>query len=184
MSKLFYFRLAVTNMKKNARMYVPYLFTCIGTVMMYYIIHALTQNQSLKESYGGSAAVNLLNTGSGVIGIFAVIFLFYTNGFLIKQRKREFGLLNILGMEKRHIAKIIMVETLYTAVVSMALGLGMGVLLSKLVELFLFQLLHFQIHMGIELSPIAMGRSLVLFAGIFLLILLNNLGQIGLCKTH
>lgn len=182
MSKLFYFRLAATNMKKNARMYVPYLFTCIGTVMMYYIIHALTQNQSLKESYGGSAAVSLLNTGSGVIGIFAVIFLFYTNGFLIKQRKREFGLFNILGMEKRHIAKIIIVETLYTAVVSMALGLGMGVLLSKLVELFLFRLLHFQIHMGIELSPIAMGKSLVLFAGIFLLILLNNLRQIQLSK--
>ena len=77
MSKLFYFRLAATNMKKNARMYVPYLFTCIGTVMMYYIIHALTQNQSLKESYGGSAAVSLLNTGSGVIGIFAC--LLYTS---------------------------------------------------------------------------------------------------------
>lgn len=182
MNKLFYFKLAATNMKKNARMYVPYLFTCIGTVMMYYIIHALTQNQSLKESYGGSAAVSLLSTGSGVIGIFAVIFLFYTNGFLIKQRKREFGLFNILGMEKRHIAKIILVETLYTAVVSMALGLGMGVLLSKLVELFLFQLLHFQIHMGIELSPIAMGKTLVLFAGIFLLILLNNLRQIQLSK--
>lgn len=180
MSKLFYPKLAASNMKKHARLYVPYLLTCIGTVMMYYIITALSRNKSLEEAYGGPQVQIFLGFGCWVIGIFAVIFLFYTNGFLIKQRKKEFGLFNILGMEKRHISKIIFIETVYTALVSLILGLGAGILFSRLVELALYKLLRFHVKMGIEIVPSAIGSTILLFGAIFFLILLNSLRQIHL----
>lgn len=180
MSRFFYPKLAATNMKKNARLYIPYLLTCVVTVMMYYIINALAQNQSLAETYGGAHVTYCLDFGSWVVCIFALIFLFYTNSFLMKQRKKEFGLFNILGMEKRHISKIILIETVYTAVLSIVLGIGLGIFFSKLVELLLCNLLHFEIQMGIEISMAAVGRTLALFAGIFLLILLNSFRQIHL----
>ena len=180
MSKLFYPKLAATNMKKNARLYIPYLITCVVTVMMYYIINTLAENQSLEESYGGAHVTYCLDFGSWVVCIFALIFLFYTNSFLMKQRKKEFGLFNILGMEKRHISRIILLETVYTGVLSAVLGIGFGIFFSKLVELLLCNLLHFEIHMGIEISFASMARTLALFAGIFLLILLNSFRQIHL----
>lgn len=180
MSKFFYPKLAASNIKKHARLYVPYLITCIGTVMMYYIITALSRNESLAASYGGPQVQAFLEFGCWIIGIFAVIFLFYTNGFLIKQRKKEFGLFNILGMEKRHISRIILIETLYTAAVSLILGLVFGILFSRLVELFLYQVLHFDVAMGIEIVPSAIGSTLLLFGVIFFLILLNSLRQIHL----
>lgn len=180
MSNMFYPKLAASNMKKNARLYVPYLLTCIATVMMYYIINALADNQSLEGTYGGSHVTYCLDFGSWVVCIFAVIFLFYTNSFLMKRRKKEFGLFNILGMEKRHISRIIFIETLYAALLSLGLGIGFGIFFSKLVELVLYNLLHFEIQMGIEISLPAVVRTLVLFAAIFLLILLNSLRQIHL----
>ncbi|MDE5753692.1 MAG: ABC transporter permease, partial [Oscillospiraceae bacterium] len=126
MNSLFYPKLALTNIRKNARMYLPYLFTCIFTVAMYYIMKSLSLNTGLNEMIGADTLIYILKLGCHVIEIFAFIFLFYTNSFLMKNRKKEFGLFNILGMEKKHIAKVIGFESLYVAVISLSAGFGAG----------------------------------------------------------
>lgn len=100
MSKFFYVKLAITNIRKNGKTYYPYILTCMGTVSMYYIMHFLSLNEGLDNMAGGNSLKTILNLGTYVVAIFSVIFLFYTNSFLVKRRKKEFGLFNILGMEK------------------------------------------------------------------------------------
>lgn len=89
MKMSFYPKLAAGNMKKNARTYVPYMLTCIITVAMYYIVKSLSQNPGVKEMIGGGYLSELMFIGSHVVALFAVIFLFYTNSFLVKRRKRN-----------------------------------------------------------------------------------------------
>ena len=95
MNKFFYMKLARTNIKKNRKTILPYLFTCIMTTTMFYILCSLSQNEGLMNMPGGMELQLVLSLGKYVIGIFAVIFLFYTNSFLMKQRKKEFGVFNI-----------------------------------------------------------------------------------------
>src|SRR4051812_9411466 len=113
MNKFFYPKLAANNLKKNSKTYLPYIITCICTIMMFYIMYALSMNKGLDKMMGGDSLKILLSLANYVIGIFAIIFLTYTNSFLIKRRKKEFGLFNILGMEKRHLSIIMFYETLY-----------------------------------------------------------------------
>ncbi|MCO1604325.1 ABC transporter permease [Desulfosporosinus nitroreducens] len=182
MSRFFYPKLAATNLKKNAQTYLPYILTCIGTVMMYYIMVFLSENEGLGKMAGGSQVQMILNLGCYVIAIFSAIFLFYTHSFLIKRRKKEFGLFNILGMEKKHIARVLAFETLYVAGISLGVGLLGGILLSKLIFMVLLKILNFEVPLGFDVSGPALAAVLFLFAGIFLLTLLNTLRQIHLAK--
>lgn len=182
MSKFLYQRLAVINIKNNYRTYVPYILTCIGTVMMYFIMYALSIDKGLANMYGGAMTQTLLMLGTWVIAIFAIIFLTYTNSFLMKRRKKEFGLFNILGMEKKHISKIIFYETLFIAIFSLILGISFGILLSKLSLLLLVKLMNFNVYFGFSISFETIIATLILFGVIFALILLNNLRQIHLSK--
>ena len=129
----FYPRLAADGIRKNKRMYIPYILTCTGMVMMYYIITFLQYSDTVLALRGGSTIAMMMGLGSWVIAVFAVIFLFYTNSFLIRRRKKEFGLYNILGMEKRHIAKVMLWETLFSALIAIGGGL-IEVLVSPMVE--------------------------------------------------
>lgn len=124
MNKFFYFKLAAMNINKNRKTYIPYILTCIITVAMYYIITSLSLNEGLLSLPGASTIASTLFLGSRIVAIFAVIFLFYTNSFLVKRRKKEFGLYNILGMEKKHLSRVIGLETLYIAVIGLICGLG------------------------------------------------------------
>ena len=178
MNKIFYPKLAINNVRKNAKTYVPYILTCICTVMMYYIMYALSTNQGLKKMVGGEQLQILLTMGTYVISFFSIIFLFYTNSFLIKRRKKEFGLFNILGMEKRHISRIMFYETLYVAVISFTVGILGGILLSKLMFLSLLRILQFKVQMGFEVSTSGIVATLILFGSIFALTLLNTIRQI------
>lgn len=182
MSKFFYMKLAATNIKKNSQTYIPYILSCIGTVMMYYIMVALSKSSGLDKISGGDNLKLILSLGTQVIGFFAVIFLFYTNSFLMKRRKKEFGLFNILGMEKKHIAKVICFETLYVAFISLIVGILGGILLYKLMYLLLLKILNFEIALGFYVSTSAILATLILFSSIFLLTLLNTLRQIHLAK--
>lgn len=182
MSRFFYAKLAATNLKKNAQTYLPYILTCICTVMMYYIMGFLSENEGLGNMAGGSHMQTILSLGSYVIAIFATIFLFYTHSFLIKRRKKEFGLFNILGMEKKHISKVLMFETLYVAVISLGAGLLGGILFSKLIFMVLLKILNFEVPLGFSVSGPALAAVPLLFGGIFLLTLLNTLRQIHLAK--
>lgn len=177
-----YPRLALSGIVKNRRTYGPYLLSCIGMVMMYYILWFLMESDRVANMKGGNTLQNMLSLGSGVFRIFVVIFLFYTNSFLIKNRKREFGLYNILGMGKGNLARVLIWESLMMAVASLAGGLLCGILFSKFAELCMARILDGEISMSfsIEFSPIR--STLLLFVCVFALILLNALFQVGKSK--
>ena len=175
MRKLFYARLALDNIRKNARTYIPYILSCVLTVAMTYILYMLPEDPGLTGTRGEITIRSTLVLGSFVVTIFAVIFLFYTSSFLTKRRRKEFGLLNVLGMEKKHLAKMMFFETLFVGLFSAAVGLLLGVALSKLVLLFLLKLLDFDVAFGLTFSLKAALITLFIFAAIFLLILLNNI---------
>ncbi len=182
MNRFFYAKLAVNNMNKNAQTYLPYLLTGIFTVMMFYNMSFLAIAKDIGSLSDSAQLRSLLSFGAGVIAVFSVIFLFYTNSFLTKRRKKEFGLFNILGMEKKHIARIIFWETLFTAVISLGVGLAAGILFSKLMILLLFKIITFKVTFGFEIPIVAVINTCVLFGGIFLLNLIYNVFQVHLSK--
>lgn len=182
MSKFFYLKLAITNIKKNAKTYVPYIITSILTICMFYIIGSLANNPNLNKAAGTDSMRYVLYLGTWVCGIFAVIFLFYTNSFLMKRRKKEFGLYNILGMEKKHISRVVLCETLIISVISLALGLLVGILFDKLMLLILLSMFTVKIPLGFYISSQAIIATLVLFTAIFVLIFINSVRQIHLAK--
>lgn len=182
MSKMFYQKLAITNIKKNGKTYFPYILTCISTIAMFYIMHFISLNDGLNTMSGGTDLKMILNLGTYVIGFFSVVFLFYTNSFLIKRRKKELGLYNILGMEKKHIAKVLFWETFFVALISMTLGLFLGIAVSKLMFLVLLKILQFKVPMGFIISTKSLIKTAALFGFVFVLTLMNNLRQIHLAK--
>ena len=177
-----YPKLALTNIRKNARTYIPYIITCILTISMYYIMKSLSMNNGLSGVQGGDAIQELLNLGNYIIAFFSCIFLFYTNSFLMKNRKKEFGLFNILGMEKKHIAKVIGYESFFVALISFAGGLGVGILLDKLMYLILLKLINAEITLGFYISKDVILNTILIFGILFFLIFLNSLRMIHLSK--
>ena len=182
MKALFYPRLAWTGIKNNRRLYLPYILTCIGMVAMFYIMLSLSTGEFLDTMRGGATLGNVLGLGAGVLGFFAVLFLFYTNSFLIRRRKKEFGLYNILGMGKRNIARVLLSETLILAAVSLVFGLILGVALSKLAELGLAFFVKSDAGYNFTVYPTAMGYTVLLFVCIFLLLFFKSVGQVGLAN--
>ena len=175
-----YRRLAWSGIAKNRKFYLPYLLTCIGMTTMYYIIAFLTDNEILLSFRGGEIMQTILMLGTFVIAVFALIFLFYTNSFLIRRRKREFGLYNILGMGKRHLACVVIWEAVFLAGLSLAAGLLLGILLSKTAELGMVRLVAAQTDYRLRIEVPAIRETLAIFGVIHLLILLNSLRQIHL----
>lgn len=182
MSGILYQRLAASNIRKNGKTYFPYILTCIFTIAMYYIMKSLSLNKGLESVLGADTVAYVLKLGSNVIAIFSFIFLFYTNSFLTKKRKKEFGLLNILGMEKKHIARVIGYESIYVMIISLAGGIGLGVLLDKLMYAAISRLIRTDIPLGFYFSHKAAASTLVLFSILFFLIFLNSLRMIHLSK--
>ena len=176
MNNFIYEKLAVTNLKNNRKTYVPYIFTGVLTVMMFYIIDALSSGEGITQN----TLKICLQYATGVIIVFAVIFLFYTNSFLIKRRKKEIGVYNILGMGKRHIARMMAVETILTAGISILGGLVFGIIFGKLMYLLLLKILHNSVDMQFSVNGTAIVQTVILFAGIFLLTYLYNILQIQL----
>lgn len=179
---MMYPKLAFDNIRKNSRTYFPYILTCIFTIAMYYIMKSLSLNKSIENMIGADTVAYTLKLGSNIIAIFAAIFLFYTNSFLMKNRKKEFGLYNILGMEKRHIAKVIGYESVYVCIISLVCGFCTGFLLDKLMYLILAKIIKSDISLGFYISEKAVINSTALFGIIFLLIFLNSLRMIHLSK--
>lgn len=173
-----YPKLAFDGIRKNKRMYIPYILTCVGMVMMYYIVSFLQSSDKIAWIKGTDTVRSTLTFGTWVIAIFAVIFLFYTNSFLIRRRKKEFGLYNILGMGKRNIGFILMWETIIVAAISLVAGIVLGFAFSKLAELGLVNMLQADVDFTLSVSFDAIGMTLIVFAAIFLLLFLNSIRQI------
>lgn len=169
----FYIRLAKDGIMKNRKLYFPYILTCICMIMMFYIIYYLGFSADFTKVRGGDMLQSFLSMGVFVIAIFALIFLFYTNSFLIRRRQKEFGLYNILGMGKRNLVKILVWENVLTAVISIVSGLFLGILFSKLAELAALRILGGDTGFAIRVEPKPIMATAALFLGIFLLIMLR-----------
>lgn len=173
---LLYPKLAWQGIRKNAETYLPYLLMGILMVGVSYIMNYLTRPALMGALSMGGTTLMVLQMGKIVISVFSVIFLYYCNSFLIRRRMKEFGLYNILGMGKGNIARVMLWETLLTALLVFAGGLLLGLSLSRLVEMALINLLHADYTVPMELLyPDGVTWVLLLFGGIYVLILLANL---------
>lgn len=179
MKAVFYPKLAADGIRKNKRLYFPYILSGIVMVMMFYILSYLVVSPALSQIPGGSTLVIILPMGAGVIGFFSLIFLFYTNSFLIRQRYREFGLYNILGMDKRNIGKIMIWESLIVGASAIVSGIVIGIVFSKLAELVLLNLLKLDVSYQLSIAAGALGKTVLVYGVIYLLLLFNSLIKIG-----
>ncbi|MCI6957940.1 MAG: ABC transporter permease [Candidatus Faecousia sp.] len=173
-----YPKLAWDGIRKNRRLYIPYLLTCGGMMMMFYIIHYLAAMEALNGMSGGRTVGQMLGMGVWIVALFALIFLLYTNSFLMRRRQKEFGLYNILGMGKGNLSLVLLWENLLAFVISMAGGLAGGIALSKLAELGLVRVLGGWTGYSFSVNWEAVQDTLLVFGGIFCLIFLKNLIQI------
>lgn len=175
MKKGFYPKLAADGIRKNKRLYLPFILTCIGMVAMEYIITFLGLSKAILQLPGGETIRVMMRLGSLVIAIFAVIFLFYTNSFLLRRRKKEFGLFNILGMGKNNIAVILLWECLIILGISLVCGLFFGIALSKLAEIGLFFIMNGSADYSFSIDFSGVLMTVGIFALIFVLLYFNAL---------
>lgn len=181
MGKL-YFKLAKTNLSNNKPFYIPYIISSIITVAMLYMMSFLSDNKGLNKIMGADSLAIIFRLGVGIIVIFSYIFLFYTNSFIIKRRKKEIGVYNILGMEKRHLSKVLFVETIYSAIISLVCGIIVGIAFSEFILMVLYGIIG--IHKTVEFFVNIHGIILcvVSFGILFLLTFLYNFMQIKLAN--
>ena len=178
MNSKIYGKLAVTNLKSNGKSYLPYILASAFSMMMYFVMDSLYRNTSLVKT--GATLSIMLSYANAVLLIFSVIFLFYINSFLIKRRKKELGIYNILGMGKGHLAKMLFIESIITTASSVIGGILAGILFGKLVYLVLLKILHLSRDIVYKISPVSIGITAAIFGCIFLVIFLYNLVQIKL----
>lgn len=182
MNKFFYAKLAVNNIKRNAKTYIPYFLTCIGTIILFYNMFFLSVAKDIGSVSDSRNLRLILRMGVTIVGIFSAIFLFYTNSFLMKQRKKEFGLFNILGMEKKHIARVMLYETFMVGLFSIVTGLLSGILFSKLMILLLLKIIQFKASFGFEIPMQALVTTTIVFSGIFIFNLIHSYRQVHRAK--
>ncbi len=178
MKSTFYPRLAWMGIRKNSRLYVPYILASMGMAAMYYIVAYLSTSSLLESTPGGNVMQGMLGLGMYVIIAFSLLFLFYTNSFLTRRRKKEFGLYNILGMGKWNLAKLLVWESLMSAAISLGGGLIVGITFSKFAELGMVNILMGEATFTFNLGGKAIAETLKWFSIIFLLILLHTLWEI------
>ena len=173
-----YIKLAAVGVRKNGKSYIPYIITAAVMTAIFYIMAFLGNNPFLGEIYGGDMMKTILDVGVIVMAVFAAIFLFYTNMSLVKRRKKEFGLYNVLGLKKSQIARVLVWESLIVYTISAVGGLVIGILFSKLSEHLAAKMLRGDISYKFTIDPLAVLLTLVVFAVIFLIIMLNSLRQL------
>ncbi|MGN0312975.1 MAG: FtsX-like permease family protein, partial [Lachnospiraceae bacterium] len=183
MSLSLYPKLALHGIRKNSRFYTPYFLTCAGMIMMFYIIHYLAAMPLLDTMSGGTTTKQMLGLGTYIVALFALLYLFYSNSFLMRRRKKEFGLYNILGMSKANLGLVLFFETIMVAVSSFVSGLVSGILLSKLAEILLTKVLMGKVTYTFSICHEAVTDTLLIFLAIFVLVYLNGLRQILFSKT-
>lgn len=178
----FYIRLAVSNIKKNKPVYYPFFLTNILSVMIFYVMGSI-QNQTIIATLPGSYIfVQFLKVGVVMTGMFAGVFLLYTNGLLIRQRKKELGLYTIFGLEKKHIAKVLMLESLLLTTAGLVAGIVLGIVLGKLFFLVLLKLLHLDSGLTFQFLTEALMQTGICFIVIGVFILFYNLFSVMKAK--
>lgn len=179
----FYPKLAWSGMRKNSKLYVPYTLAGAGMAALFYIISYLSSSESLLMVGGGGNIAIILGMGKFVIAVFSLLFLFYTNSFLVRRRYKEFGLYNVLGMNKRNISRILLWETALNALISIGGGVLLGIVFSKLAELGLLNMIGSDVDFTLGVSAVAIIFTVELFGVIYLLIYLNAVIRINLSSA-
>ncbi len=165
-----YFKLAITNLKKNSKMIIPFSISVILAVFMFYNGISLSKTDTeISKSLG-----QLLSLISSYIAVFSGFLLFYTNSFLTNRRKKEFGLYNILGLEKRHINIVIFVENAIIGIFSIILGIILGIILNRLLIFMLYNIVNFDLVYTFHISLEAILITVYVFLFIFLLLSVSN----------
>ena len=183
MHKGIFSRLAKQNIRNNKSTYIPYIITCIFCIAMIYMMEFLRDCPTLDQAVRQAAEVRMIVfTGEIVVEIFCIIFLIYSNSFLMKRRQKEIGLYNILGLERNHIGIVMFLETIITSIGSLAGGIATGIIGSKLALLLLLKLLHIPSVLGFYISVKGIFTCLFMFGIIFLMILFLNLAKIHLSR--
>lgn len=170
MSKMLFPKMAVSNIRKNKKLYVPYIITAIFTVMMFFMNISIVKNKNVAAMRGGQNVVLLLQVALVVSFIFSAIFLFYTNSFLMKRRTKEIGLYNILGMEKKHISLMMLFENVIITTISLTAGIVFGIIFSRLMFLVLMKLIKADSVPAFVISTNAVAVTIIYFISIFAVI--------------
>ena len=177
-----YVRLAKNNLKNNKSLYVPYMVAGMITVLMFYIMMFINNSAGLEKMRGAYYITTIMSFGVIVVGVFSYIYIFYTNSFISKRRKKEMGIYNILGMEKRHIAKVLAIETMFTAFVSIVGGIVAGILFSKLALMLIYRILGIQVTIEFSVPPSAVKNTVLVFGILYMMTLFYNLMQMKLAN--
>ena len=180
--KNFYGKLAVTNLKNNRQFYLPYLLAGMVSGIMFYIMCAIRANDGIDAMRGSSALKMVLSMGIFIVGVCAGVFLFYTNGFVMKRRKKELGIYNILGMEKKHIAKVMAWESVILYVITVIGGLVFGILFHKLAAMFLYKLTGLTESIPFMISGKGCLSTVILFGILYILMIVYNFIQVKLAN--
>lgn len=183
MHKGIFSRLAKQNIRNNKSTYIPYIITCIFCIAIIYMMEFLRDCPTLDQAVRQADEVRMIVfTGEIVVEIFCIIFLIYSNSFLMKRRQKEIGLYNILGLERNHIGIVMFLETIITSIGSLAGGIAVGIIGSKLALLLLLKLLHIPSVLGFYISVKGIFTCLFMFGIVFLMILFLNLAKIHLSR--
>ncbi len=185
MNKSFYLSLAKTNIKRNRNAFFPFALSSATMIALFYMIDAIYGQVKNNDAnfYGQGSMEQILSFGVIICGIFAAGVIFYTNRFLIKQRSKELGLYSILGMEKRHISKVLFFETAVVGAICISAGLFFGILFSKLMFLVLLKMMKLNASIPFGISASVILRSILIFTAVFGINILQNILRLSRMKT-
>ena len=181
MNKHIYEKMAVSNILKNGKIYLPYLLTVMGSMMFYFLLTSIGSNPAIFNMETGTGAFKgaltlcgIIQSGAFVSATFIFIFLLYANSFVLKHQKKQLGLYRILGIERRHMIKIIFVEVLFIFGIGLVSGLFLGILFDKLMLVVLFKIIGQPVQEGFSTNFNAVLHTLVLILVIAAIILVYN----------
>lgn len=174
MNRGMYRRLALNNIRKNKNTFFPFSLSCIAMIAMFYMLHSIQMQADDNLFFGAGTMRTILGFGTIICGVFSLFVVFYTNSFLMKRRSKEFGLYSILGMEKKHISRVVFWEIAVVGAASIIIGLLSGMLFSKLMFMVLLKIMHLQTDFAFKISVESLLLTFVLFAVLFIFIMLAN----------
>lgn len=166
--------LAVSNLKKNRTLYIPFSIATITMMVITYILMALSTNKTILQSSGGSTVVMALGFGVVIMLLVSTLTMVYANGFVMKNRSKEFGLYSILGLGRSQIQLLQVVEMLLFAVMNLIVGLVLGVLLNRLAFALLLKAMRFNVPISYEFQIASVIIIGILFSGIFVFLMILN----------
>ena len=183
MKRGFYSKLALNNIRKNARFFLPRIGTEAGLLACFYIMLTLAMDSRMEHIKGGAYLSVFMWMGVSILGLLSVVLMLYINRFLMRQRKREFGVYNVLGMEKRHVGRVLFFENFISSLLSAAVGLLAGMVFYKLCSLLICRLLQTDAVAGFYyVTPMTILPSAGFFLVLDFTIFLLNRVSVALMK--